>query len=146
MVIHICSVVSNIQYLDIYSLKYYLNSTTMQQELLKKPQQVAEIGKHIGYAAGEEMVKRFFDKHPEQAYGNIVGREILERILAQPDCSGVIILPGFNEQGIRQSVLVGLSSDGNPILNYNVVNSSGQITNEEGIVADRLDKGWTGQE
>jgi hypothetical protein len=53
----------------------------MQKVLLQKPQ-VETIGQHIGYEAGEEMVKRFYDKHPEQAYGNIVGREIIEKIRA----------------------------------------------------------------
>jgi hypothetical protein len=114
----------------------------MQQELLNKPQ-IETIGKHIGYEAGEEMAKRFFDKHPEQAYGNIVGREIIEKILAQPNCSGIMLVPGYNDVGVRQTVLVGLNEEGEPILKYNVVDISGNINSEEGIVADRLDRfGW----
>ncbi len=90
------------------------------------------------------MVKRFYDKHPDQAYGNIVGREIIEKILAQPNCAGITILPGYNNAGLRQSVLVGVDIQGQPILNYNVVNVSGQIVSQEGIVADRMDTGWGG--
>ena len=52
----------------------------MQKELLQKPQ-IETIGKHIGYEAGEEMVKSFYDKHPDQAYGHIVGRDIIEHNL-----------------------------------------------------------------
>ncbi|MBS4065974.1 MAG: hypothetical protein KGZ74_15550 [Chitinophagaceae bacterium] len=117
----------------------------MQKVLLQKPQ-VETIGRHIGYEAGEEMVKRFYDKHPEQAYGNIVGRDIIEQILAQPNCAGVTILPAYNDQGFRQSVLVGIDKQGQPILNFNVVNASGQIVSQEGIVADRMDTGWGGKE
>lgn len=117
----------------------------MQKESVLK-QQVEAIGQHIGYEAGEEMVKRFYDKHPEQQYGNIVGREIIEKILAQPNCAGVTILPAYNDLGLRQSVLVGIDNQGQPILNFNVVNASGQIVSEEGIVADRMDTGWGGKE
>lgn len=117
----------------------------MQKVLLQKPQ-VETIGRHIGYEAGEEMVKRFYDKHPEQQYGNIVGRNIIEQILAQPNCVGITILPAYNNAGIRQSVLVGIDTQGKAILNFNVVNASGQIVSEEGIVADRLDYGWGGKE
>ena len=117
----------------------------MQQQLLQKPQ-IETIGKHIGYEAGEEMVKRFFDKHPDQQYGNIVGREIIEKILAQPNCAGISLLPAYNDAGIRQSVMVGIDYSGKPILQYNVVNASGEIVSEEGLVGDRFDTGWGGTE
>ncbi len=109
----------------------------MQKELLQKPQ-IEAIGKHIGYEAGEEMVKRFYDKHPDQAFGHIVGREIIEKILAQPDCAGIGVLPAYNDQGQRQMVFVGLTSNGKPILQFNVINMAGQIVSEEGLVADRF--------
>lgn len=120
----------------------------MQKELLQKPQ-VAEIGQHIGYEAGEEMVKRFFDKHPEQAYGHICGRNIIEQILSQPGCAGIMILPGYNNDGIRQPIFVGVDSNSRPILKYKVVTASGKLESHEGIVSDRkgiappdVDTGW----
>ncbi|NCU05550.1 MAG: hypothetical protein GXC73_16380 [Chitinophagaceae bacterium] len=115
----------------------------MQQELLQKPQ-VETIGRHIGFDAGEEMAKRFFDKHPEQQYGNTIGKELIEKILSQPGCAGVTIVPGYNEQGIRQAILVGVDANMNPILNYNVVNSTGELEVEEGVVGDQSFKtaGW----
>lgn len=108
----------------------------MQKELLQKIE-VASIGQHIGYEAGEEMVKRYYDKHPDHQYGNVVGREIIEKILAQPNCAGIVIMPAYNEQGTRKCVLVGVDENRKPILEYNVVNTSGEIVSEEGIVADR---------
>ena len=115
----------------------------MQKELLQKSQ-VANIGQHIGFEAGEEMVKRFYDKHPEQAFGHIVGRDIIEKILAQPDCQGVGVLPAYNNEGQRQLVFVGLNNAGRPILQYNVVNSAGEIVSAEGIVSDKfVTDGWS---
>ena len=108
----------------------------MQQELLLKPQ-VAEIGQHIGYEAGEEMVKRFYDKHPEIAYANVMGRNMIEKMLAQPGCAGIAILPGYNEAGVRQSVLVAVDEFNKPILEFKVVSASGEIVSEEGLVSDR---------
>nr|WP_294904016.1 hypothetical protein [uncultured Lacibacter sp.] len=115
----------------------------MQQELLQKPQ-VETIGRHIGFDAGEEMAKRFFDKHPEQQYANTLGRELIEKILAQPGCAGITIVPGYNEQGIRQAILVGVDANMNPILNYNVVKVTGELEAEEGVVGDQSFKtaGW----
>ncbi|MFN5134000.1 MAG: hypothetical protein ACK5DG_01695 [Chitinophagaceae bacterium] len=114
----------------------------MQKEIHQNPQ-VEAIGQHIGYEAGEEMVKRFYDKHPEQQYGSIMGREMIEKILAQPGCAGIVIMPAYNETGIRQCVLVGIDENKKPILQYNVVNASGQIVSEEGLVADRhVTEGW----
>ncbi len=114
----------------------------MQKELLQKTQ-IDAIGQHIGYEAGEEMVKRFYDKHPDQAFGHIVGRNIIEKILAQPDCSGIGVLPAYNDQGQRQLVFVGLNSNGRPILQYNIVNAAGEIDTEEGIVSDKFKTdGW----
>jgi hypothetical protein len=115
----------------------------MQKELLQKPQ-IETIGKHIGYEAGEEMVKNYYDKHPDQAYGHIVGRDIIERILAQPDCCGIGVLPAYNAQGKRQVVFVGLNSNGKPILQYNIVNEAGELESEEGVVGDNFKSdGWS---
>lgn len=115
----------------------------MQKELLQKLQ-VETIGRHIGFEAGEEMAKRFFDKHPEQHYANTMGREMIEKILAQPGCAGITIVPGYNDQGVRQAILVGVDSNMNPILNYNVVKVTGELESEEGLVSDQTFKtaGW----
>ncbi len=108
----------------------------MQKELLQK-QQVAEIGQHIGFEAGEEMVKKYFDQNPEHAYGNVMGREIIEKILAQPDCQGILITPGLDNEGGRHVVLAGVDSNRNVIVKYTCVDNTGNITSEEGIIGDR---------
>jgi hypothetical protein len=99
--------------------------------------EISEIGENIGISAGEEMVKSFYDKHPDIAYANVIGKKMIEQILNQPGCEGIAILPGYNSNMVRQSVLVGVDNSCKPILSFNLVNSSGELRNEKGIVADR---------
>ncbi len=120
----------------------------MQKELLLKAQ-VSEIGQHVGIEAGEEMVKRFFDKHPDLATGHIIGKNILNKILSQPGCEGVTILPSYDENGNMHLVYLGVDADYKPIVTLNVVNPDGTITSEEALVGDKssnsdfvTDSGW----
>jgi hypothetical protein len=105
----------------------------MQKELLQQ-QSVETIGQQISFEAGEEMVKNFFDKNADQAHATFVGREMIEALLAQPNCSGIALLPAYNAEGTQQSVLVGVDEIGNPILNFNTVNANGQLIANEGSV------------
>ena len=107
------------------------------QNVLTEIKEVSKIGENIGLNAGEEMVKSFYDKHPDIAYANVMGRDMIEKILNQPGCAGIAILPGYNNEMIRQSVLVGIDENSQPILTYNVVNATGELKNVDGIVADR---------
>lgn len=100
------------------------------------------VGEHIGYDLGVKMVKDYFAKYGE-AGAQFVGRNILEKILDQPDCVGVNIYKGLNETGNKTYVLVGLDKENQPILNYSAVEVSGEISQKEGIVADRnFGLGW----
>lgn len=118
-------------------LKPHVLNPQIMEKVSTKTTAVAQIGQHIGFEAGEEMVKRFYDLHPEIAYANVVGREMIEKILAQPSCEGIAILPGYNEFGVRQSVLVAVDEHNKPILQYKMVSASGEILTKEGIVADK---------
>ncbi len=108
----------------------------MQKELLQKAQDVSTIGRHIGLEAGEEMAKRFFDKHPEQAFVNILGKELFLKALAQPGCEGIAIVPGYNAAGIRQAIIVAVDANKQPIYQYTVVSATGEMSMEEGLVGD----------
>lgn len=108
----------------------------MQKELLQKTQSVSAIGRHIGLEAGEEMAKRFFDKHPEQAFVNILGKDLFLKVLAQPGCEGIAIVPGYNAVGVRQAIIVAVDAQKQPIYQYTVVSATGEITMEEALVGD----------
>ena len=107
------------------------------QNVLTEIKEVSKIGEHIGIESAEEMVKRFFDAHDNQSYGNVMGREIIEKILAQPSCEGISILPGYDKDGNRHVILAGVDANFKPILNFNVVNISGRLTTEDGLVANQ---------
>jgi hypothetical protein len=93
-------------------------------------------GEDIGFELGVKMVKDFYDA---TGVGNaqFVGKNIIEKILNQPECIGINIYNALNEKGEKTYVLVGLDRENNPILNVTAVNVEGQIKNIDGIVADR---------
>jgi hypothetical protein len=101
------------------------------------------VGEHIGYDLGVKMVKDYFDTYGEGG-AQFVGKNILSKILEQPNCIGINIYKGLNEKGEKSYVLVGLDKENNPILNYSIVNIEGQMSQKEGIVADRnkAGNGW----
>ena len=102
----------------------------------------AGVGEHIGYDLGVRMVKDHFDKYQEVG-AQFIGRNILEKILSQPDCIGINVYKGLNEIGEKTYVLVGIDNQINPILNVTAVNPDGELKHQEGIVADRnIGVGW----
>jgi hypothetical protein len=104
----------------------------------KTPQiPLAQIGEHVGIEPGTKLVKDYFDAYPEQAYGHVIGRAIMDRILAQPGCEGIIIYPALDESGKRTLVYAGIDAKGKAIIKVPIVHADGVIRFEEGIVADR---------
>lgn len=101
------------------------------------------VGEHIGYDLGVKMVKDYYDTFGEGG-AQFVGKNILQDILSQPGCIGINIYKALNEKGEKTYVLVGLDKYNNPILEIPAVNSNGQLTEIEGIVADRnkVVPGW----
>ena len=100
------------------------------------------VGEHIGYDLGVKMVKEYFQVHGEGG-AQFVARNIIEKILEQPQCIGVNIYKGLNECGQKTYVLVGVDKENNPILNYSTVEVGGILSQKEGIVADRnFGIGW----
>jgi hypothetical protein len=101
----------------------------------------AATGEEIGLELGAKMVKRFYDAHPEQAFGHLVGRNILEQMLAQPGCEGLSIHPAYDESGERTLVFAGVDIDGQEILQYTIVGENGNIEIRNGIISDKIGTG-----
>lgn len=108
----------------------------MHNELITK-RDILSIGEEIGYELGAQMVKDYqmANPHDDQAY--IIGRNIIDQILAQPGCVGIQFFYGYNEIGEKALVYIGLDQDGKAILQYSSVNSVGVMVTEKGIVADK---------
>ena len=93
-------------------------------------------GENIGFDLGVRMVKDYYDA-TGIGTAQFVGKNIIEKILNQPECIGINIYNALNERGEKTYVLVGLDKENNPILNITAVNPEGQINHLDGIVADR---------
>jgi hypothetical protein len=99
----------------------------------------ASVGEHIGAEAGAKMVKNFYEAHPDQAYGHLIGRDILEKMLAQPGCAGLSIYPAYDEAStVRTLVFAAVDADGQEILQYSTISEQGQIVMHEGVVVDHV--------
>jgi hypothetical protein len=128
---------------------YKLTSETKKSKAMNynetvknEPAVHANVGEHIGYELGAKMIKDFCDKYSE-AGAHFMGRNIIEKVLSQPDCVGIKIFRGLNESGDLAYVIAGVNQDNKLILDTAVVTTSGEIKKEEGIVADRARlTGW----
>lgn len=95
-------------------------------------------GEEVGLELGAKMVKSFYDAYPEQYNTFLCGREIIERILAQPGCAGLSIMPALNEEGVRTLVFAGVDADGQQILKYTVIGETGALITCDGVISDRV--------
>lgn len=109
----------------------------MIKELLVK-ENLALVGEEVGLELGTQMVKSYREANPTDVQWYLVGREIIEKILAQPGCVGLKFYNAYNEVGQKTLVYVGVNENGETILEYSVINTEGQLAKEKGIVADRI--------
>lgn len=107
-----------------------------QTKLTAKP--VAQIGEEIGLELGTQMVKSYQAVHPTDVTSYLIGREIIDQILAQPTCAGIKFFNAINEMGEKTLVYVGVDEKGQAILEVTVVSEEGRLASEKGIVADRI--------
>jgi len=108
-----------------------------KQTLVK---QVSAIGEDIGYELGNQMVKAFQSTNENDANFYVIGRDIIDQILAQPGCAGIKFYNAYNEIGEQTMVYVGVNQEGKNILEYTLVTIDGSFLIKEGIVADRIDR------
>ena len=99
---------------------------------------VAAIGEEIGLELGTQMVKGYQEANPSDVHSYLIGREIIDRILAQPGCVGIKFFNAYNEAGRKTLVYLGVDKDGKSLIEFNVVNAEGKLEAEKGIVADRI--------
>ena len=99
---------------------------------------LAQVGEEVGLELGTQMIKSYRQANPTDVQSYMVGREIIEKIMAQPGCVGLKFYNAYNEEGQKTLVYVGIDQNGNAILQYSVVTPEGQLAEEKGIVADRI--------
>lgn len=102
---------------------------------------VASIGEEIGLELGTQMVKGYQHANPSDVHSYLIGRNIIDQILAQPGCVGIKFYNSYNENGEKTLVYVGVDQNGKAIIEFKVVSVNGQLNSEAGIVADRIRTG-----
>ncbi len=110
----------------------------MAQHELLETKTLAEVGEDIGLTEGIKLVKAFSQANPEATKGYYIGRNIIDQILAQPDCVGINFrkcLTNLNEEHL---VYTGVDADGKDIVEYSVVTVTGDVVKQNAIVADKI--------
>ncbi|HEX9510471.1 MAG TPA: hypothetical protein VF939_08310 [Puia sp.] len=116
----------------------------MQKELLTK-KDIASIGEEISHELAVEFVSSYKQANPGDITGYVIGRHIIDQILAQPGCVGMRFYNALNEDGLKTLVYVGVDASGKDITKKVVVEQNGMLSTVPAIVADRtfLDWIWT---
>jgi len=109
----------------------------MQTELLTKCN-IAAIGEEITRESGAQMIHDYQQAHPTGVKAYMIGKDIINQILAQPGCFGIQFYNAINEAGENTLVYVGLDANGKPLMSYKSVNNQGILAEEKGIVADKV--------
>ena len=112
----------------------------MNKELQTKEQvNYQAIGEQISHELGVKMIKDHFTAHSIGAsHSFIIGKDIIENVLAQPGCVGIHLYEAVNEFGQKTLVSVGIDSTGKNILELASVNEHGKIVVTEGLVFDKI--------
>jgi hypothetical protein len=105
-----------------------------QTKLLKK--NYAEVGKLIDLDLASEMVKDFQEAYPNHQDCFSIGREIIEKILAQPGVEGLKLYNGMDKEGNVSLVYVGVDSKGSPIMEYTMVEGQGRLNRITALIGD----------
>jgi hypothetical protein len=109
----------------------------MTQNALLETKSLAEVGENIGLTEGVKLVNAFRAANPDATQGYYIGRNILEQIMAQPGCVGINFRKCLTEMNEEHLVYTGVDAEGKDILEFSVVNNTGDIVKQDAIVADR---------
>ena len=107
----------------------------MQTELLTKLKTSA--GEEITLEVASKKITAYSQAYPTDPAWFFIGREIIEKVLAQPNCVGIKFYNALYADGTKTLVYVGIDGNGKAIIEMPVVNSHGQLAKNKGIVANR---------
>ncbi|QOI98242.1 MAG: hypothetical protein HRU69_12435 [Flammeovirgaceae bacterium] len=73
-------------------------------------------GGPIDLTTAKRWTANYRVKHPGETEAHYFGRDLILRILAEGDCSGIRIYYAIDDKGNKQLLLVGTNSKGNNLL------------------------------
>jgi hypothetical protein len=114
----------------------------MTQKELTTKKDYAAIGGEISHEKANDWIKAYENTRPEGPTGYMLGRCIIEKILAQPGCTGIRFHYALNDAGQKTLVYIGMDADGKDLLQLSMVTETGAIVNEAAITADWITIVW----
>ena len=118
----------------------------MQKELTIK-KDYSKIGEVISHELAADFVRSYGQSNPGDVVSYVVGRNIIDQILAQPGCVGMRYYNALNEAGQKTLVYVGVDAAGKDIIEKVIVQEDGKLATVNATVADRSEwekGGWLG--
>lgn len=109
----------------------------MQQKELLTNLEVASIGEAIDHELAKKLINSYKDAYPESFTAVIIGRKIIDQMLAQSGCVGIRFIDAINEEGQKTLVYIGVDAEGKDMLKNVVVERNGAMSTVPAIVADR---------
>jgi hypothetical protein len=108
-----------------------------KESLVKEKLDYQNVGEQISHELAAKMVKDHYDKYLDKSKSYVIGKTIIDQILAQPGCVAVRFFDAINESGIKTLVYVGVDENGKNLLEITTVNDLGKLAVTEGMSADR---------
>jgi|SRR6185312_11042614 len=113
----------------------------MEQKALLTKKDYSAVGGEISLETATEFTKTYADAHPNENLSYHLGRNIIEKILAQPGCVGMRFYYGYNNEGQKTLVYVGMDANGNDLVKQTMITENGVMMSEQGVVADLIGLG-----
>lgn len=93
-----------------------------------------DTGAPISGETAKQWIENYRKKFPgpDEVIAHFYGCDIINKILAQPDCIGIRFYYAIDDKGSKQLILVGVSSDGDNMWDLNSTQPM-----EGGMIADK---------
>ncbi|MDO6429692.1 hypothetical protein Q4E93_03810 [Flavitalea sp. BT771] len=112
-----------------------------QKELLTRT--VASVGEEITPQQAADFVNAYAESNPTDVKSYLIGRDIIDQLLAQPGAVGLRFYSALNENRQKTLVYIAVDAEGNDIKKKTVVDPSGNLSVQDALVADRALPGPT---
>jgi hypothetical protein len=113
----------------------------MNKESLEiEKKKIQAIGAEISHDLAGKMIKDHHDKHSfENSYSYVIGKDMIDQVLAQPGCVGLRFFDAINEVGAKTLVYAGVDEKGKSIVELTAVDGHGKLAATPAMIGDNLD-------
>lgn len=84
----------------------------------QKVSDISNIGTFIKPQQAQTITSTWRNQHPKAIFSFLYGRHLFDKILAAPNCEGIRIFNGINDEGKQALVFIGTDAYEEPIFSY----------------------------